>query len=86
MVCATAHRSGHDNDIARAQQDRNWYDVARETTDEKDCGVSEASHGPKINKSGGNKGKLTIWRQEVKWHKSRSGRHDPSGCLSFGKS
>jgi len=41
VVCATAYRSGHDDDIARAQQDRNWRDITRETTHEEDCGVSE---------------------------------------------
>lgn len=48
MVCTTARRPRHDNNVTRAQQDRDWRNVARETTDEEDCGVSEAGNGPQL--------------------------------------
>ena len=76
MVSAAARRSGHHDDVARAEQNRDWRDVARETTNEEDCSVSE-TNGVSLDHGEMEGEWLTRSRRGVRWHRFRSDRRDP---------
>jgi hypothetical protein len=79
VVCASARRPGHDDDVTRTQQDGDGHNIARKAPNEEDCGIAEAN-GSYVNKKTaehGKRGRPTRLTRGARWHRSRSGQHDP---------